>query len=515
MSSEGSAKRLLGVQQPRSFWLPPSAHSCAPEALEVCELGGISFDPWEETALSSLLGERSDGTWSALEAGLEVSRQNGKGEIMLGRQVTGLFLLEEKVQIYSAHRFDTSLEAFRRLRQVIEETPDFDREVLRISKSHGEEGIELRRDRRIGFRTRAGGGGRGLTGDTLYLDEAMVLALALMGDLMPVLSARPNPQIIYAGSAVNQLQHEHGRVFSRIRKRGLAGGDPRLAWMSWGEPPGEDGKELSPDDVGHLADDPEAWARANPGFGIRVTRDFVEAERKTMSLRNFAVERLGVGDWPDLDADSDDELFDRDEWAAIFDRGFAERSIDGPPILAWDVSPDRAWASIGAAGYRPDDLMHVELIERRRGTGWLAGRLGELARRHGVTEGSVLVDGRSQAASLIPAVEEELGFEVTVVSTAEYAEACGNFYDAVPQKTMRHGGQPELDEAVLGAAERPLGEASAWGRKKSSTDITPLVACTIARWGAAKGEEESIWERRARAAKEAQSEDSSSEVALL
>jgi len=447
---------------------------------------------------------------------LEVSRQNGKGEVILGRQLTGLFLLGEKVQIYSAHRFDTSLEAFRRLQRVIEEVPDFEREVKRISKSHGEEGIELFGDRRIGFRTRAGGGGRGLTGDVIYFDEPMILPQDLLGDLMPLLSARPNPQLWYTGSAVNQLQHEHGLVFAGLRQRGLTAADLRLMWMSWGLPPMEDGKELSPDDAEHLFDDPEAWVAANPGLGIRISPEFIKAERKTMKARNFAVERLGVGDWPDLDADSDDELFDRDEWAAIFDRGYGERSIDGPPVLAWDVSPDRAWASIGAAGYRPDGLMHVELIERRRGTGWLAGRLGELAKRHGVTEGSILVDGRSQAASLIPGVEEKLGFEVTVVSTAEYAEACGNFYDAVPQKTMRQGGQPELDEAVFGAAERPLGEASAWGRKKSTTDITPLVACTIARWGAAKGEEESIWERRA---KEAQSggtsEEPSSEVALL
>jgi hypothetical protein len=510
--------QLRGVQQPRSFWLPPSASSCGPEALEVCELGGIKFDPWQEIGFTGLLGERTDGTWSALEAGVEVSRQNGKGEIMLGRQVTGLFLLEEKVQIYSAHRFDTSLEAFRRLRQVVEETPDFDREVLRISKSHGEEGIELRRDRRIGFRTRAGGGGRGLTGDVLYLDEAMVLALALMGDLMPLLSARPNPQIIYAGSAVNQLQHEHGQVFARIRQRGLAGGDPRLAWMSWGEPPGEDGEELSPDETEHLADDPEAWARANPGLGIRVTRDFIEAERKTLDPRNFAVERLGVGDWPDPDEAPDEELFDREEWAAIADRSYGEESIDGPPVLVWDVSPDRSWASIGGAGFRPDGLMFIELIDRRRGTGWVAQRLADIALKQGVTEGNVLVDGRSEAASLIPAVEEALRFEVTVVSTSEYAEACGTFFDAVPQQTMRHGGQPELDEAVFGAAERPLGEASAWGRKKSSTDITALVACTIARWGAARGEEESIWERRAREAEEGDgepSEDFSEEAALL
>jgi hypothetical protein len=475
---------LKGVQRPRSLWVPPCVTSSGDEAVEVCAMGGLYFDPWQEFCFRESLGERANGTWAAMEVGLEVPRQNGKGGFLEGRQLAGLFLFEEGLQVHSAHQFDTSLEAFRRLLTRIEETPDFDREVMRVSKSHGEEGIELRGNRRIRFRTRTSGGGRGFSGDVLYLDEAMIIKEATHGALLPVLSARPNPQIFYTGSAVDEEQHEDGVVFARVRERGLAGNDPRLAWFGFGEP-----SDITPDSEEALAmlDDPEVLAQANPALGIRITRDFVEAERRTLTSRNFAVERLSIGAWPST-KETADELFSRVEWEALQD---CDSTIEDAPTLAIDVSPNRKVSTIAASGRTADDHFLVEVVDRRSGTGWVVDRVVELVGKHGVLR--VVLDKKGPAGSLLEELEEKLPFEVTVVTTEEYVQACGNFFDSVPQKTTRHGGQPELDAAVRGAATRPLGEASAWSRKKSEVDITALVACTLARWGAAQGEESSVY----------------------
>jgi hypothetical protein len=89
------------------------------------------------------LGERPDGKWAAFEVGLNVPRQNGKGSILEARELAGLFLLGERLIIHSAHEFATSLEAFQRLLALIEGTPDLSRRVKRVSRAHGEEGIEL------------------------------------------------------------------------------------------------------------------------------------------------------------------------------------------------------------------------------------------------------------------------------------------------------------------------------------------------------------------------------------
>jgi hypothetical protein len=71
------------------------------------------------------------------------------------------------------------------------------------------------------------------------------------------------------------------------------------------------------------------------------------------------------------------------------------------------------------------------------------------------------------------------------VSGREYAAACGGFYDAVVQGTVVHLDQPVLNAAVAGARKRILGDAWAWGRK-GGTDVSPLVAATLARWGLVK-----------------------------
>lgn len=49
--------------------------------------------------------------------------------------------------------------------------------------------------------------------------------------------------------------------------------------------------------------------------------------------------------------------------------------------------------------------------------------------------------------------------------------------------------------ALRAAKTRPLGEAWGWTRKKSTGDITPLVAVTLALWGAMR-EQESVYETR-------------------
>jgi phage terminase large subunit-like protein len=481
-------------QRPRSLWVPERASSAGDEVMEVVRMGRVGLDPWQEFALRESVGERADGLWAAKQVGIEVPRQNGKGEIMLGRQLAGLFLFEETEQVHSAHEFKTSLAAFQKLKQVVEDTPAFDNEVLSIKGSHGEEGIYLRRGRCIRFFTRTQSGGRGLSGrDLLYLDEAMILPSAMMASLMPILSAQPNPQMWLVGSSVDQENHEHGLVFAKLRARGLRQNDPRAMWMGYGWCPtnaAEQKAPLLPDhrDAAPLVDDPKFLSRSNPALGIRITDDFVEEERETLPAREFAVERAGIGDWPDTSQEQND-FFDMAAWK----RSGKRAAINSVPVIGIDVSTDRARSSIAASGKSAGDA-RVEVIERRRGTSWIVGRVADIVEKQGVKQ--IVINPKSQAATLIPAIEEKVGFEVTVVSADEYSEACGTFLDAANAGTLLHGAQPELDEALKGVATRSLGERFAWDKKKSENDITPLCAVTLARWGALKGEEVSVYEKR-------------------
>ena len=64
------------------------------------------------------------------------------------------------------------------------------------------------------------------------------------------------------------------------------------------------------------------------------------------------------------------------------------------------------------------------------------------------------------------------------------AIACAKFFDAVHDGSLRHTDQPQVNLALSVARKRPLAGAWAWNRKSATSDITPIVAETLALWGA-------------------------------
>jgi hypothetical protein len=464
-----SAERL-GAQRPRLLHVPDFSSSTGEEACELAAMAGLEMDPWQQFAIHNALGERPDGKWAAFEVGIEVPRQNGKGGILETFGLAGLFLLGEQLIIHSAHEFATAEEALERMSQIIEGCSDLSRRVRTIKHSHGQEGIYLTNGQRLRYKTRTKGGGRGFSADRVILDEAMVIPESFLGALMPTLSARPNPQLVYTGSAVDQEDMEHGVVFSRVRERAVEGKDPSLAYFGW-SPPFE-----HPDEVSEAAaQDPDVWAQANPALGIRISEEHIAKEQRSMDPRTFAVERLGVGDWPKTKAEG--QVISVKHWLSLTDPRSEPRD---PVVFVFDVTPDRSGAAIGIAGLRDDGLRHVEVVDHRRGTGWVCARLVELVEKW--EPAAVLYDEKSPGASLAPEIVDA-GVKLTPVNASEHAQACGMFYDAVQERTVRHLGTPEIVAALRGVVKRPLSDAWAWSRKNSSVDISPLVVVTLALWG--------------------------------
>ena len=94
-----------------------------------------------------------------------------------------------------------------------------------------------------------------------------------------------------------------------------------------------------------------------------------------------------------------------------------------------------------------------------------------------------VIDQGSAASSLINELRHEK-LEVLAVNGREYGRACASFYDAVKARELTHLQDERLAHAVEMAGKRKLGEMWAWARPQTETDITPLVAITLARWGA-------------------------------
>src|SRR5262249_57985889 len=87
------------------------------------------------------------------------------------------------------------------------------------------------------------------------------------------------------------------------------------------------------------------------------------------------------------------------------------------------------------------------------------------------------------AGPLIPELDRR-GIEVLQPGPRDAAAACGQFFEAVTDsRLLRHRGEEVLAKALAGAVTRPLADAWAWARRSAVTDISPLVAATLAAWG--------------------------------
>ena len=446
----------IGSQRPVNLHLPVDRNdSAGSEAIELAESAGLWLDDWQQWTLIESLREDSFGYWSAFEVAELVARQNGKGSVLEARQLAGLFVLNERLGVHTSHEFKTTFEHFLRMVALIEGAPHLDRQVARVRRGAGEQAIELKNGNRLRFLARSTGSGRGMSGDAVYLDEAYALTAAMMGALMPTLSARDNPQIWYTSSAARFTSE----VLHNIIARGRAKQSERLFYADWGL---EAAADLS---------DRDNWYQANPALGIRISEAFIEAEYDSMRSMpaEFARERLGVHEG----LQGDTGKIRVNDWDALED---PESKIVGKPVFALDVSPERSWSSIAAAGRRSDGLGHVEVFERRQGTGWVPDFVKQVWDAQRVP---FRVDPGSPAGALIPELVSR-GVEIVEVSGREHAQGCGALMDAVTNQTLRHRVDPMLRAAVVGAKDRPLGEAWLWSRVHSSIDISPLVAVTLA-----------------------------------
>lgn len=469
------SERRVGAQQPRVKHVPAYKSSSGWDAVDLFESIGFPLDEWQQGVLVDALGERPDGRWSAFEVGLIVPRQNGKNFILEARELAGVLFFGDREVIHSAHRLDTARNAFRYVESKVRETPAllervqgyrgqdrYDPRIPGIRTGAGEMSIQFENGGKISWRARAEDGGRGLTGDLVVLDEAFDLTAEQVASMMPTMAARSlegNPQIWYTSSAG---KHDSEQL-ANLRERGMSGDEARLAYFEW-----------SADDDAE-SDDVDAWYAANPALGIRISEEYVaETEFSAMDDEQFRRERLGI--WAPVGAQT---VFTRGDWKKHLDTA----SIPGDVVaFGLDVPPERDQAVISVAGLRDDGKIHVEIVDQRVGTSWVAKRLFEL--QESWSPVATVVEAGSAAGALLKELKRE-GVRVMEVTARDYQQACGLVFDEIKkpedQTSLIHIGQAQLDDAVLGASLKFKGETLfLWARGKDGVNVSPLAALTLA-----------------------------------
>ena len=538
---------LAGSQLPR-FWTAPPRHrdvdttcaSCAAKAvrdgyasgcgnaaaeelLDWCPSYGYDLDSWQQWWLTEACGIQPDGRWAAFECAAVLSRQNGKNFLIEVRELGGLFLFGESMIIHTAHEFKAAAEHFRRVRDAISSYDDLSRRVKRVMTSHGDEAIELRPAptlvfgpggrqirRNIGgrlrFLARSRGSGRSFTADLVVYDEAMFLSDEQVGASMPTMSAVANPQMIYTASAGYHDSIQLAMVRRRMLRHDLSmmgaewSIDPHVDTCPRDEVLGRKANRYVICDRHDDRDDPRSWARANPALGTRIAYEHITKEFKSMSMAAFDRERLGVGDWPE----------EEESWSVISEEAWERCAMPDPggtlrPLaFAVDVDPEMKTATIAAAWHRPEpdnprEVRTVLEIPRgcsREGTGWVISRLVELRRQWRPI--GICFPKNGPAAGLADAAESA-GIEVVRATSGDEAEAFAQVITAIKNRQVCHLGKeqaPALWSAIAAAETRVVGDGGhAWSRRDSESDITPIVAATLASWALNKKRRSYDWRK--------------------
>lgn len=481
--SDVSAPELV---RPAFLSVPSHVSTAGDEAADLADSLGMPPTPEQRLALDALLAERADHRFAAFEACLIAARQNLKTWVFEIAAMHDLFLRNVGRIVWTAHRFKTTQEAFGDLQMWVDGTDWLRKLVRKIDTANGDEAIELRSGSRIEFLARTSGGGRGLAGDVVVLDEALWLQPAMMGALLPVMSTLPNPQVRYGSSAGLATS----ATLRSVRDRGRAGGDPSLTYVEFCAPTGtcaEEDCDHRLDAEGCALDDMELIRLANPSLDRRITQEYIRNERRALPPEEFARERLGWWDDPAIAVES----IPLDRWRSCH---MASGDL-GRALFALDVSLDRARATIGVAALRSDERTQLEVVAAQRGTAWLTGpdamgpgrSLAESCREYRT---HVALDATGPAGTLIDELKAA-GVPVLPLDRTDVVTACGTMLDAVKAGDVTHLDDPTLNAAVAGAQLRQ-GEAYVWTRK-GGADITPLYAVSLARWALKRGPVREFW----------------------
>lgn len=452
---------LQSAAVPRLRRVPDCHHNDAGLVVELAAAYGTNLDPHQIDALEAACGIREDGLWAAPTFGWNQPRQTGKTAAQVVRALAGPLVFGEKVVVLSAHQQKTSRLLFQSVESYFANYPDLTKRVKAVTAALGREEIRLKNGAVIVFPARTRSSLRGWSVDCYLADEAQLLGNDQWASARPSMAARRGSQVWMCGTAPNGVGD--AEVFGRLRQTAIAGTDTALAWVEYGAEPGCD------------LDDREQWAAANPG---RVELEAIINERRELSDRDFAIERLNI--WP---TEVTEAVFGPGMWAAL--SGPRRDRLMEATAIGLDRSHDGLVCAVAA--YRDFDkgTTHLEVAYLRDQADSMAATVDWiLANSHRRTP--IVLDAQSTAGPAIALLQNARRPVVTTSAQEAVRAAIGLADDVVSGMVTHADANGVLAQAVDGARKRPIGDAGGWGwdRRDSSVVISPLVAATLANYGA-------------------------------
>lgn len=481
---------MMGKTEPRLFTPPlreltPATSlgfACVEYAKSVLKK---SLYPWQEWALIhalEIVGELG-GEWKFRFRTVLflISRQNGK--TVLSEVIASFFLNILCVDSIfgTSLSLDKAEEVWEAVVQDQESIPELSAELQRVGRTNGSKKLILTglRQYKVGAPTRRAG--RGDSNDLVMLDEIREQRdWETWAASVASTNAKPNGLVVCFSNAgdpdsivLRQLRAQAISSITGEKTRDFGGevdGDT-LGLFEWSSPDGA------------KTDDMDALAQANPALGYGyLTERALLSNRATFPENKFRsecmcqqVETILPQPFPD------------GAWDAGLD-SYSQIAPESEIYFGIDLSQNRRWAVIAAAGMREDGNMHIEVVARQIGTEWAYKWFEERQKKNPMNlafqgRGCPVV-GLAEQICTLPNVNR------FAIEGGELTASWGRFWDAVAANEPNsvrggmkvfHLSQPVLDAPAKTMQLRNLGGGVELpDRVKSPDDPSPMIACFVA-----------------------------------
>lgn len=437
---------------------------------------GIYFDRWQQGLGSVALGCRENGQYASSVGGntLSIPRQVAK-TFFVRCVVTGLCLeFPDTHWVWTSHHGTTTNKTFQNFQALVQRKSI--RQHLKpdrsngIRSTNGQQQIAFRNGSMIQFGAREQGFGRGMDEvDGEVFDEAQILSIDALEDMVPATNQAKHPHgglLFFMGTPPRPK--DPGEAFTEKRQKALDGKTTDALYVEISAEHGTD------------PEDESKWSTFNPSYPARTPRESML--RMLENIPNAdSREREMMGIWPQ----NATGLIYPDQWSALTD---PQSTPLDPVAFGVYIGRGRNVAEIAVAGYRADGNIHVGIVPhvsgsrdgKMSGTSWIAPRVKELHDKWKPC--AVVIDEKSEAGALIEDIVT-LGVPVEKTTATTMAAACVKFLSAVNEGQIRHHGATDLQASVCAGKPRDLLDSWAWDRKDRNSDITQLVAVTLALHG--------------------------------
>ena len=460
-----------GSQVPRIQSKSLDLPSRGPEMIQFCSDIGFPLLPWQELLAIETLKYKEDGRWAHPLVGIMLPRQQGKSTFMALRILFGIYKLDEKMHLATAHKLTTSSEIFYKVGQMIEDSHILQENFSKKYESKGSQEIRFKNGAR--YLIRAGNSAaRGIAGpDVIHIDELREFDTEDVWSSMRFTQmSNKNPQAYFYSNA----GHANSVLLLKFRERGLAaaaGADDSIGWFEWSAEPGAD------------VTDKEAWYQSNPSLGWTVHEDNIKdslSDREDIFRTEILCQFVSMIN----------PVISEAEWKKCLD---LEPKLDKSKDtwMAIDLSPDRKHGAL-VAGQRLDgdrflvSLLHTWFNPVSIDDKQMANDIAPWVRKYPV---NYVAYSKSTAAA-VAARLAPAGIPIYEINSQDYQQACDEFVSAVSSARLVHNGQEELNKQVLSAVKLQRGDGGWVMGRKASGIICGGVAASMVSHFATRAETE-------------------------